>query len=64
MPSDEKLAKYIEERGISRAELSERSGVGLTTIWRMLHQDRYGTLDTWLRIAEALNCRISDILGE
>ncbi len=56
------LERYLYEHGVSRYELSKRSGVSKSTIARMCTGDRIGGLDTWLKVADALGCSLDDII--
>lgn len=58
------LKSYLESHGMSQAELMRRTGLSKETIQRLVHGDRIGTLDTWMRIWMALDCDNPwDVLG-
>ena len=59
-----KLHAFIRARGVSREKLAELAGISANTVYRICAGDRIGTIGTWLRIADALDCSISDIIGE
>ena len=59
-----KLHAYIRVRGVSREKLAELAGISANTVYRICAGDRIGTIGTWLRIAEALDCSITDIIGD
>lgn len=58
----QKLAEKLAERGISKHGLARESQVSYRTVCRVVSGDRVGTLDTWMRIAAALDCNLDDII--
>lgn len=59
-----RLLAYIRARGISREKLAELAGISANTVYRICAGDRVGTIGTWMRIADALDCSINDIIKE
>lgn len=62
-----KLKELREQRGISRPELSAASGVNIRTIegYEQGKKDINGAkLKTLLKLCQALNCRLEDILED
>lgn len=57
-----KLQRYLDDHGISRSELSRRSGLDLRTVSGLCEGRRAGRLDTWYVICRALNCKIYQIM--
>ena len=57
------LKGYPEKRGLSQAELSRLSGVNASTIGMLEAGAReYPRLDTAQKLANALHCRLDDLL--
>lgn len=58
-----KLDKYLEKRGITRYELSKRTGIIYHTI-DSYYKNQVVRYDSYIlsKICEALNCDISDII--
>ena len=59
----QKLKSAMDAKGYSRLQLSKESGVSYVTVCRMLQNDRYGYLYTWLKIADTLNIDLGDLLN-
>ena len=58
-----KLKEIREKRGLSQAELSRLSGVNASTIGMLEAGAReYPRLDTAQKLANALRCRLDDLL--
>ncbi len=57
-----KLERYMSEHGVSKRSLSKKTGLCGNTITAIIRKDRSGMLDSWLKIADAMNCSIDDIL--
>ena len=53
----------MQRRGVDAPALSERSGVCLSQIYNYLSDGRMPRLDTALRIAAALSCRLNELCG-
>ena len=60
----ERLAREMESRGFSKRRLARESGVSYRTVCRITAGDRVGSLDTWMKVADALGCDVSDLIGE
>lgn len=58
-----RLQEYLTKNGVSRYELSKRTGIKLQTISSLCTGKSGGRMDTWRLIAEALGCKVSDIVG-
>lgn len=57
------LKEIREKRGLSQAELSRLSGVNASTIGMLEAGSReYPRLDTAQKLANALHCRLDDLL--
>ena len=60
-----KLDRYLAEHGITRSELSRRSGVNRRTVQHATQgRDVSGhetSLETWSRFARALGCNVYEI---
>lgn len=58
-----RLQEYLDKVGVSRYELAKRTGMKLQTISALCVGRSGGRMDTWRLIAEALGCKVSDIVG-
>ena len=58
----EKLMRKLAETGMSMRGLARESGVSYNTVKRCVTGDRRGSLDTWMRLADAIGCEVSDII--
>jgi DNA-binding phage protein len=58
------LEKVILARGLSHAEIAERSGVTPAMLSRYIHGNSMPGIDKVYALASVLGCRIVDILGE
>ena len=59
-----RLAEKLAELGMSKRQLAFKSQVSYRTVCRIVAGDRLGNLDTWLRFAEALECDVSELIGD
>ena len=57
------LRKAMQRRGVDAPALSERSGVYISQIYNYLSGGRMPRLDTALRLASALGCRVDELCG-
>ena len=57
------LRKAMNRRGVDVPALSERSGVYISQIYNYLSGGRMPRLDTALRLASALDCRLDELCG-
>ena len=57
-----RISELIEDHGLSRNELSLRSGIPYNTLKRKLESGRGWELDELQYIAEALDIRVSSLL--
>ena len=64
MSTGEKLERKLAEKGMGKHELARESQVSYRTICRIVSGDRVGNLDTWMRIADAIGCDLSEITDE
>lgn len=55
------IAKMREQKGMTQAELAERAGIKPNTLSEIENGIKLTSLTTALRIAEALECSVSDI---
>lgn len=58
------LAAKLAEKGCSKRRLARESQVSYRTVCRVVSGDRVGSLDTWMRFADALDCDVSELIGE
>lgn len=61
--SGERLARAMEERGVSVAQLSEMAGLHTSTIYRMLNEGAAkGYVASWQVVATCLGVPLSELL--
>jgi len=58
-----RLKRFLAVRGKSAYWLQKETGLAYNTIYRLMRSDNVGTIDTWRRIAEALGCKVDDIIN-
>lgn len=60
------LEEAMYKRGINVKELSERTGIKYTTLYRMVYDNKVENmrLATILRICLAMKCKIEDIVDD
>lgn len=65
MEAECKLREYREKAGLSQVELSVKSGVGLTTIYR-IENGKFdnATVGTIKKLAKTLRCKPGDFFGK
>jgi transcriptional regulator with XRE-family HTH domain len=56
-----RLAALLAQRGMSQVQLCDRSGVSRQTVSNAYHGNRPVSLETWIRLANALNVSVSEI---
>lgn len=60
-----KLARYLEEHGITQSELARRAGVNRRTVIYAVQGESVGgiktSVDTWAKLARGLGCNVWDI---
>ena len=60
-----KLARYLDEHGITQVELARRSGVNRRTVGFAVAGDTVSghetSLDTWAKLSRALGCNVYEI---
>ena len=55
------LWKTLIDRKLKKTELAEKAGLSKSTLYQLLH-DQSVTLDTIVKICEALECSIVDVV--
>lgn len=58
------ISTLIEEHGLSRNELSLRSGIPYNTLKRRLESGRGWELDELQQVAEVIGIRVTDLLSQ
>ena len=58
-----RLKRFLQAKGKSAYWLQQETGLAYNTIYRLMRNDNVGTIDTWSRIAEALGCKVDDIIN-
>ena len=59
-----RIREIRESKGMSQAELCEKSGITRTTIWKLeLGEDEVTTSKTLLKIAEALEVPVGELFS-
>lgn len=61
-PPGDMLEWYLWTHKVSKNELIRRTGIPQATIYRICSNESNGGIGLWMRIANALGCRVSDIL--
>ena len=60
-----RLGRVLKEKNITQYKLSQMTGIAQATISSLLHeQTKAPGLDTVLKIAKALNMKVSELIGE
>ena len=57
-----KLEMAMRDSGTSKHQLCRVTGISYTTVTRLMSGDRIGTLDTWLKIADAMGMSLQELL--
>ena len=60
----ERLKKLIAEKRYSKAEISERLGIGYSTLWRRLNGERSVNIDFLRELASVLDTSVAYLIGE
>lgn len=60
---NDRLARMMEARGVSIRGLSRATGLSVSSVRRALRSASHGSVYTWILIADALGCRLDDIVG-
>lgn len=60
----ERLKKLMSEKRYSKAEISEKLGIGYSTLWRRLNGERGINIDFLLELASVLDTSVSYLVGE
>jgi len=58
------LAEIREIRGMSQSALARKTGLTVTTIWRLEREYTNARIDTALKLAKALDVNIAALIGE
>ncbi len=61
---NERIEALISSNRFSKAEISERLGIGYSTLWRRLNGERNVNLDFLSELAEVLGTTVSYLIGE
>lgn len=59
----ENILRILEDQGVSRNELSRRTGIGQSNMVKLLNGDREIQTDTIQKIADALGVKVWDIVA-
>ena len=59
--SYDKLWKIMIDKKVKKGELKELTGIGFSTIAK-LNRDEYVSMEVLVKICNALNCNIGDIV--
>lgn len=60
----QKLESKLAERHMGKRQLARESDVSYRTVCRIMKGDRIGSLDTWMKVASALGCDVSELIGD
>ncbi len=60
----ERLKKLMAEKRYSKAEISDRLGIGYSTLWRRLNGERSVNVDFLSELAKILDTSVSYLIGE
>ena len=58
----EKLSMKMKEKGISKKRLAKETGMDYSTVCRLCNGDRVGYLDTWMKVCDAIQIEMNDIV--
>lgn len=61
-PFGTRLQRRMDELGMTRPDLAERSGIHAVTIWRWMKGQSRVTLDDAAKLARSLRCGVEDLL--
>lgn len=61
LSTNRSLMKTLKARGVSRYQAAKTSNLSRQTIRRMCAKDRSGNIDSWIRLADALDCSLDDL---
>lgn len=57
-----KLKAMLDESNMTQKDLADMSGLTEAMISRMVNGSRYGSLKSWIKICEALQCSLDEII--
>ena len=60
----ERLKKLMDENRYTKAEISEKLGIGYSTLWRRLNGERGININFLSELAKLLNTSVSYLIGE
>ena len=60
----QRLEAKLAERHMGKRQLARKSNVSYRTVCRIVKGDRIGSLDTWMKVASALECDVPELIGE
>ena len=52
----------MKEKGISKKRLAKETGMDYSTVCRLCNGDRVGYLDTWMKVCDAIQIEMNDIV--
>lgn len=61
--TNDALIHAIAVSGLTRQEISLRTGLACTTLTRMCSGDRIGNLNSWMLVAEVLGVSVDELIG-
>ena len=61
---NERIKNLLSEKRFSKTDISERLGIGYSTLWRRLNGERNVNLDFLTELAEVLGTTVSYLIGE
>ena len=62
MTTGENLVSIMENKGISKRELSRKTNLSPSTITRITRGDMNGSLHTWNTVCQAVGIRIDEVI--
>lgn len=61
--TNESLLDAMAERGVGKRALARVAQISYRTVMRMCAKNRVGSVDTWMRVADALDASLDEITG-
>ena len=58
------LESWLRSHGVTRAECARRAGLDYRTVCSMCRDSSLGYMYNWKRVADALGCRVDEIVGD
>ena len=56
------LERYLFEHRITPKAVARAAGLKDATVYKILREDRTGSIGTWMKIAESLGCTVSELM--